>query len=118
MISDHKELIVWQKSMNLVTEIYIYTKSFPKEELFGLVSQMRRCAVSIPSNIAEGRKRGTEKDYRQFLNIALGSAAELETQLEICKRLSYGNTVDTEKSNALLLEILKMLSVMIKTLRS
>lgn len=118
MISDHKELIVWQKSMNLVTEIYCITKTFPKEELFGLVSQMRRCAVSIPSNIAEGRKRGTEKDYRQFLLISLGSAAELETQLEISKRLHYGNTVDLEKSESLLLEILKMLSVMIKTLHS
>lgn len=117
MISDHKELIVWQKGMDVVTMVYTLTKSFPKEELFGLVSQMRRSAVSIPSNIAEGRKRGTEKDYRQFLLIALGSAAELETQLEICRRLNYGNIADFNQIDTLLLEVLKMLSVMTKSLR-
>lgn len=117
MVSDHKQLIVWQKGMDVVTKVYSLTKSFPREELFGLVSQMRRSAVSIPCNISEGRKRGTEKDYRQFLLISLGSAAELETQLEICKRLGYGNVADLQQIDTLLVEVLKMLSVMTKTLR-
>ncbi|MBP9850897.1 MAG: four helix bundle protein [Candidatus Peribacteraceae bacterium] len=117
MVSDHKQLIVWQKGMDVVTMIYSFTKSFPKEELFGLVSQMRRSAVSIPCNISEGRKRGTEKDYRHFLLIALGSAAELETQLEICRRLQYGDIAELNQIDTLLLEVLKMLSVMTKTLR-
>lgn len=117
MFSDHKELIVWQKAMNLVTMVYAFTKTLPKEEIFGLTSQMRRSAASIPCNIAEGRKRGSKKDYRHFLIIALGSAAELETQVEICKRLNYGSTTSFVEIDTVLLEILKMLSVMIKTLR-
>lgn len=79
MIQSHKDLVVWQKAIQLVTEVYELTKSFPKEELFGLTSQMRRAAVSIPSNIAEDRNRGSRKDFRQFLLIAFASANELET---------------------------------------
>jgi four helix bundle protein len=77
---------VWQASMDMVREVYVVTRALPKDELFGLVSQMRRCAVSIPSNIAEGSKRGTKKDFLQFLRIASGSAAELETQLLLVKQ--------------------------------
>jgi len=76
-IKSYKDLVVWQKSMNLVVDIYKITENFPREEVFGLTSQMRRCAISIPSNIAEGRGRGTRKDFAQFLRIALGSADEL-----------------------------------------
>ena len=86
---DHKELDVWKTGMDLVTEIYAVTLSFPKEELYGLASQMRRAAVSIPSNIAEGAARKTENEFVQFLYVALGSASELETQIIIAQRLHY-----------------------------
>ena len=85
----HKDLIVWQKGIELVKSVYQHTQSFPKEELYGLTSQMRRCAVSIPSNIAEGCGRRSDKELIQFLYISLGSASELETQLIISKELLY-----------------------------
>jgi len=84
-----KELKVWQKSVELVSRIYVNSKSFPKDEKYGLTSQIRRSAVSIPSNIAEGCGRRTAKDFGNFLSIALGSAFELETQLIIAKNLNY-----------------------------
>lgn len=85
-MKSHKNLVVWQKSMKLVTRLYEVTRTFPKEELFGITSQMRRAAVSIPSNIAEGYGRVYGKETLRFLSNALGSASELETQLEICFR--------------------------------
>ena len=84
-----KELKVWQKSIELVTQTYIITQSFPKEEIYGLSSQIRRCVVSIPSNIAEGCGRKSEKDFYNFLGISLGSAFEFETHLNISKNLGY-----------------------------
>jgi four helix bundle protein len=84
-----KELKVWQKAIELVTETYLKSQSFPKEEIYGLTSQIRRCAVSIPSNIAEGCGRKTDKDFNNFLGISLGSAFEFETQHIICKNLGY-----------------------------
>ena len=84
-----KELKVWQKAIDLVTETYLKSKDFPKEEIYGLTSQIRRSAVSIPSNIAEGCGRKTSKDFSNFLGIALGSAFEFETQLIICKNLEF-----------------------------
>ena len=84
-INSYRDLIVWEKAINLTVEIYKITENFPKEEIYGLTSQMRRSAVSIPSNIAEGRNRGTRKDFCNFLRIALGSCAELSTQIEIKK---------------------------------
>ncbi len=78
-VNSYKDLIVWKKSVDLVVEVYGFTNQFPKEELFGLTSQIKRCVVSIPSNIAEGRKRGSTKEYIHFLRIAFGSGAELET---------------------------------------
>lgn len=84
-----KELKVWQKAIELVTETYLLTKGFPKDELFGLVSQIRRCVVSIPSNIAEGCGRKTPKDFSNFLGIALGSSFEFETQIIISKNIGY-----------------------------
>ena len=86
---DFKKFEVWQLSHQLTLKIYTSTKSFPKEEIFGLTSQIRRCAVSIPSNIAEGCGRKTDKDFSNFLSISLGSAFEFETQLIICKNLGY-----------------------------
>lgn len=84
-----KELKVWQKSIELVTEAYIRSQKFPKEEVYGLTSQFRRSAISIPSNIAEGCGRNTDKNFSNFLSIALGSAFEFETQLIICKNLKF-----------------------------
>jgi four helix bundle protein len=88
-VNSYRDLIIWQKSMSLVTEIYTLTRSFPKEELYGLSNQLRRCAVSIPSNIAEGYGRNSTGDYRRFLKIAAGSLFELQTQVEIAFNLNY-----------------------------
>lgn len=110
-MSDYRELTVWLKAMDLVVIIYKLTAGFPKEEQYGLVSQMRRCAVSVPSNIAEGSRRRGE-DLRNFFVIAFGSASELETQLEICRRLEYGEESARVRSGELLGEVLRMLNKM------
>ncbi|AEV99022.1 four helix bundle protein [Niastella koreensis] len=108
-IKSFRHLIVWQKSMNLVTEIYKTTRSFPSEELYALTSQLRRCAVSIPSNIAEGYGRSSTLDYKRFLRIAVGSIYELQTQIEIASNLKYlssesfGNLSSTAKEIELML---------------
>ncbi len=117
-INSYKDLIVWQKSMDLVVEIYKLTEYFPKSEIYGLTSQMKRCVVSIPSNIAEGRRRGSRKDYRHFLIIAYGSGAELETQIEIVKRLQFNKNLDFIKADNLLNEIMRMLNKMLSMLAS
>lgn len=117
-INSYKDLIVWQKAMRVVYLIYELTDKFPKEEQFGLRSQMTRAAISIPSNIAEGYRRGSKGEYLQFLNIANGSAAELETQLEIVKSIKKFNQLDIQPVYDLLLEVLKMLgSIIIKLKR-
>lgn len=104
----YKDLVVWQKSIELVVEIYRITALFPVEERFGLVSQMRRAAVSIPSNIAEGYARRNKKENAHFVNIAFGSATELETQIIIAKRLNFQYNQWTVVDR-LLNEILRML---------
>ena len=88
-VKTHKDLDVWKKSMDFITLLYKVTTNFPKDEIYGLTNQMRRAAVSIPSNIAEGAARKSNKEYIQFLYIALGSAAELETQLLASKNLNF-----------------------------
>ncbi len=88
-VRSYKDLEVWQTAMALVTEIYKLTKKFPREELYGLTSQIRRSAVSVPSNIAEGHAKRTTKDFIKFANIAYGSVAEVETQLMIAENLGY-----------------------------
>lgn len=88
-MSNHRDLQVWNKSMDLVVEIYKITEEFPNDEKYGLTSQLRRAAVSIPSNIAEGAARKSTKELIQFLSIALGSLAEVETQIEIAQRINY-----------------------------
>ncbi|MCX2761255.1 four helix bundle protein [Aquimarina muelleri] len=88
-MSTFRNLIIWQKSMELVTNIYLETKTFPKEELYGLTSQIRKASISVPSNIAEGYGRLGKNDYLRFLNIAISSLFELQTQLEIGKNLSF-----------------------------
>ena len=112
----YKQLTVWQKSINLVEGIYTLTSEFPNAEIYGLTSQMRRAAISIPSNIAEGQKRKDLPEYLQFLRIANGSAAELETQLIISKRLYP--SLNYSNSELLLEEVQKMLTVLIRTLKS
>lgn len=88
-MKNFKDLLVWQKAVDLVTFVYNVTKEFPDEERYGITSQMRRSAVSIPSNIAEGHMRTTDKDFRQFISISRGSCAELETQTTIAYKLGY-----------------------------
>jgi four helix bundle protein len=114
VIKSYKELIVWQKAMQLVTIIYDLTKNFPEDEKFGLVSQMRRCSVSVPSNIAEGWGRMSRKNYIQFLRTSRGSLFELETQVLITKELNYSN--NSESIENLITEISKMLNSLIKKL--
>ena len=106
----HRDLIVYQKSISFVTEIYALTADFPKSEQFGIVSQMRRCAVSIPSNIAEGSARNHVKEFIQFLYVSLGSASELETQILISKNLNFIKELDCDRLLGILNEISKMLS--------
>jgi four helix bundle protein len=109
---DYRKLTVWHKAMELVVLIYKLTEDFPHREQYGLSSQMRRAAVSIPSNIAEGRRRGSEKELAHYLSISFGSGAELETQIEISERLSYGDP-DTRKQSKLLTdEVMRMLNAL------
>lgn len=115
-IHSYKDLIVWQKAMDLVVAVYELTKFYPKSEMYGLTSQTRRSAVSMPLNIAEGRTRGSRKDYRQYLIFAYSSGAELETQIEIAKRLPFGKKLDYSKVNSLLDEVMRMLNRMINKL--
>jgi len=117
-IKSYEDLIVWKKAMDLVIAVYELTNTYPKSEQYGLVSQMRRSTVSIPSNIAEGYRRGSRKDYRHFLIIAFGSASELETQLKISERLSFGNMELYKKANDLLNEVLPILNSIISKLKT
>jgi len=117
-LSSYRDLIVWKKSMTLTQEIYRLTKLLPKDELFSLTNQMRRAAVSIPSNIAEGQDRNSKKEFLNFLAIARGSRAELETQLQICVRVGYLNDTDITEVMQLLNEVGKMLSSLISKLKT
>jgi four helix bundle protein len=112
----HKDLNVWNYGIEFVTELYKDTAQFPKDEIYGLTSQMRRAAVSIPSNIAEGAARNHKTEFRQFLYIALSSAAELETQLIISERLSYITKTQKERLIEKLNTISKMLQGLIKSI--
>ena len=97
MIRSYKDLDVWKRSVELVKSIYLITKSFPKDEIYGLVNQMRRCAISISSNIAEGAGRNSNKDFIRFLSIAIGSSFELESQLIISEKLKFISSDDLVK---------------------
>ena len=109
----HKNLRVWNESMELAKKVYQLTASFPREELFGLVSQMRRCAVSIPSNIAEGYGRGTNAELVHFLYISLGSSNELDSQLELSRRFSYITDEDFVSVDSLNNSVNKMIQSLI-----
>ncbi len=98
-IRNFRDLDVWKKGIEIVKDVYKITSSFPQQEFYGLVGQMRRCSISVPSNIAEGFNRFHNKEYKQFLYIALGSCAELETQIEIAAEIKY---IDEQKKTCLL----------------
>jgi len=106
-----KELRIWQDSMDIVVDIYRIVKNFPKNEQHGLVNQMNRCSVSIPSNIAEGSGRGSNNDFIRFLNISLSSAFELETQLIISKHIEFINTENFNSINTKLTKVQKMIFI-------
>ena len=114
-MKSHKDLNVWQKSMELVLDIYKTTNSFPKEEIYGLTNQIRRAAVSIPSNIAEGSARNHDKELTQFLYISLGSCAEIETQIILSKDLQYINLETYDKIDKSIKDIRNMLIGLIKS---
>lgn len=110
---DYKRLKVWQKSIELVEKVYAAARTLPKEETYALADQMRRAVVSIPSNIAEGHGRGSDKECVQFLFIARGSLFEIETQIELCRRLGYVRQEETADLLELTVEISKMLNALI-----
>lgn len=114
----YEKLIVWQKSMDLVNVVYTITKQLPEDERFGLYSQMRRAAVSIPSNIAEGHSRASGKEFARFLSIAQGSKAELETQLHICDRVGLIMHQDVDTALRLCSETGRMLTSLMNKLPS
>ena len=109
-VESHKDLVVWQKSMDLVVLVYKIVQELPKSEQYALSDQIRRAAVSIPSNIAEGKSRNSIKEYKHFIGIAKGSVAELETQLLICERIGYFNKEEISNTLGLLDEVSKMLT--------
>lgn len=111
----HTDLVVWQKSIRLVVAIYDATKMFPDSEKFGLTNQMRRCGVSVSSNIAEGYARKSDGDFLRFLRISYGSTAELETQLQIAKELEFISTQEFDTVSAKLVEVRKMLNGLMTT---
>ena len=111
-VGGYKDLLVWRKGIGLVKEIYRMTKPFPADERFGLVSQMRRAALSIPSNIAEGQARKTTGEFVQFLSQAEGSLAELDTQLILAVELGYNNTTQVASATGLVSELKRMLNAL------
>lgn len=117
-VQSYRDLIVWQKGVDLVAEIYPLTESFPKSQMFSLALQIQKAAVSVPSNIAEGQGRSTTKDYLNFLHIARGSLQELETQLFIAHRLKYTSEAVRDAALAKTMEIGRLLNGLIRSLAS
>jgi len=115
-IQHYKDLIVWQKAMDLVCLVYEATRAFPKEELYGLTSQIRRAVVSVPSNIAEGQARKSTAEFRNFLSFARGSMAEVETQLILARRLNYLQETQLHEIMSIHEEVNKMLSTLMSKL--
>jgi four helix bundle protein len=118
LAQDFQDLNVWQRAMELSEAIYGLTKTFPKEEVYSLTSQMRRASISIASNIAEGRGRATDRDFKQFLNIAQGSTYEVQTQLLLARRLKIGDESLVNEAESLCIEVSKMLGAFIQSLKS
>jgi four helix bundle protein len=118
MAGSFRDLLVWQRAMQLTVAIYRLTQEFPREEVYGLTSQIRRSAVSLPSNIAEGHGRLNTGEYRQFLGIARGSNCELQTQLEIARALKFGNASLLDEAEGLSHEVGKMLYATLESIKS
>lgn len=116
-IESYRDLEAWKKSMDLVEKIYFVTKKFPADEKFGLTSQMRRAAVSIPSNIAEGYRRNGKAEFARFVTYAFGSGGELETQLELASRIKYISYFSTKKISADLDAVMRILNGLLKSIR-
>ncbi|MEK6746916.1 MAG: four helix bundle protein [Pseudomonadota bacterium] len=118
VIKNYKDLEVWKKSRILVKQIYQLTKDFPKDELYALTSQLRRAIISVPSNIAEGHSRSGTKDFIQFISIAIGSLAEVETQIILAEDLEYINSSKTEKIYGNIHELQRMLHALRTSLKA
>ena len=112
-MGSYKELIVWNKAMDLVVAVYKISSQYPIDEKYGLISETRKTARSVPSNIAEGRRRLTDREYCRFLNIAFASGGELETQIEMAKRLPFSKYLDFSEVDRLLEDVMKILNKMI-----
>jgi four helix bundle protein len=117
MVQSFRDLLVWQRSIQLAVAVYLLTKGFPKEELFGLTSQIRRSAVSAPSNIAEGHGRLSICEYRQFLGIARGSNFEVQTHLEIARALKLGDSALVDQAESLSHEVGKVISGILTSIK-
>ncbi len=117
VVRDYRDLIVWQKAMDLVEAIYRATGTFPRDEIYGLISQLRRAAVSIPSNIAEGNGRNTTRDYLNFLGMAYGSVKEVETQVLIAERLRYIDSDQAGQLVAITEEVARLISGLTNSLK-
>jgi four helix bundle protein len=116
-MKSHKDLDVWRVAVELAVEVYEVTKNFPKDELYGMTAQMRRAAVSIPSNIAEGAARQGDKEFVQFLHVALGSASELDTQLEIAMRVNLTTKESLEGLQSTVARVNQMLRGLVRSLK-
>lgn len=116
--SDFRKLKVWQKAMELTEEVYGLIKIMPRSEVYGLTDQMRRAVISVPSNIAEGQGRESDKEHIHFISMAYGSLCELETQIEICKRMNFLDEEQISKSMGLIREVAKMLKALSIYLKS
>jgi four helix bundle protein len=118
MLKSYRDLLVWQRAIELVVLVYRLSAEFPRNEVYGLTAQIRRASVSVPSNIAEGYGRGTRKEYLQFLSIARGSLMELETQAILAERLSYATSTQVDKLLSDSERLGKMLGSLIRSLRA
>ncbi len=116
MAESFRDLIVWQRSVQMTTAIYELTSRFPREELYGLTSQLRRASVSVASNIAEGYGRGSSGEYKQFLGMARGSNSEVQTQFVIARELGFGTPAALDKAEGLSNEVGKMIAAILRTL--
>jgi four helix bundle protein len=114
---NHRQLRVWHAACDLVVEVYRLSARLPKSERFELVTQLRRAAVSVPSNIGEGASRGTKPDFLRFLDIAAGSSAEVDTQVHLCGRLGFVSEDEVEHVEAMVQDVRRMLSGLMRTLR-
>jgi len=117
MAQSYQDLTVWQRAMEMTVHVYELTQGFPREEIYGLTSQLRRASVSVASNIAEGRGRISQGEFRQFLGMAQGSNFEVHTQLEVSRRLGLGNEASLNKAKRLSVEVGKMLSALVASLQ-